>query len=333
MKKYNKAKVIDINQNSYNEELDYLHHELLSFALHRFDHIFMEQIHLYSQFFSLENNELDADYFDGVTFWMILNLPIDGQGQTIFDVFYQEEVMQIKHPRTKGIFASWQSQFPSIYEVISLDNEREKATLKNIWTKEWYIVSYTKDDNLQVGQCVTGTLLPFLGHHRFLFTNITINLNNEVSALIGESRDSNYLIEHYPIFLALLLQLDSSQLKWKHPLHEKAARLFANHMISTEGDPETIAIGIKTWFDYCEKNTPLIKNYTSYAATIQYFVMHYILGKSDVTQKDIANKYGTTASTISTNYRKIVQSFEADRQSYFYANDDLLALEDFYLID
>ncbi|RDW16003.1 hypothetical protein CWR48_17550 [Oceanobacillus arenosus] len=70
-------------------------------------------------------------YMVGLAAWIILHEPIHN-GQTIFDIYYKKQQNKIKHERVRKTFASWTGAVPSIYEILSITEEKDlgKAFIK-----------------------------------------------------------------------------------------------------------------------------------------------------------------------------------------------------------
>src|SRR5690625_444365 len=69
---------------------------------------------------------------------------------------------------------------------------------------------------------------------------------------------------------------------------------------------KAIYIGIQLWNAYRMIEQPNFKKPATYAAALEYLIQLSILENFTITQKEIADEYGTTAGTVSTNYRKIL---------------------------
>lgn len=62
---------------------------------------------------------------------------------------------------------------------------------------------------------------------------------------------------------------------------------------------------LKAWKEYCKSELPSFKKVVSYAAALEYFTFNYYIVDQGVTQNQIANEYGTSPGSVSSNYRKL----------------------------
>lgn len=308
------SNVVGINPELYNDDLDNLHQNLAGYAMDNFQDAFIEQSELSGYTLSDDDDQADQTYLNGITLWMILNVPIFEGVKTIFDIFFQQQKPQIKRTRTKNIFATWGKSLPSVYEVISIDqSDEEKALVKDVLTEQEFITPI-EENSFQVGSLVIGILVPYVGYHRFFFSMLEIYDHAKESVLQLQQdflNEDQQLAENFPAFLLAVLEIDE-QLSWDLPIHEEVVALFTNHLKEKDIPEEMVIIGVLIWYEFCKKNQPNIKNSTSHAAGLEYFFHTYILENSDVTQKQLADEYGTTSGAISTNYRKILTSVEED---------------------
>src|SRR5690625_609422 len=303
------SNVIEISPQLYNDELGQLHDNLISYALENFEELFMEQTEFYYQPFFAEDSIATEDYLTGLTLWTILNDPLLKNDQTIYDAFYSQQKGKIKRTRTKNTFLEWANTVPSVYEMVETDLQNTHlATIRDIATNKKYQVPIIHDIVYPEGTMLIGSLIPFVDFHYFFFeTNKLREYNkNKILYIINEySRENNQFSETFPDFLAevLLNEMDDAV---DYLLNDEVATLFMEHMANKGIDNQIISLGINIWKNYLVMENPNFKKPATYAAALEYIIQVLILENHAITQKEIAEEYGTTAGTVSTNYRKVM---------------------------
>lgn len=309
-----KTNVIEMNHGIYNEDLEELHKKLVTYALDNFHDLFIDQTERAGYNLTDETNPADQTFFNGMILWMILNYPVFDGVKTIFDVFYQQQKNHIKHTRTRKVFEQWGGRAPSLYEIVSIDQDDTKqAIVKDVITEEEFSTPI-EENGFKFGSIIIGTLVPYVGYNRFFFSMIEIytNAKEKVFTLYEEFlNQGKKLNNHFPDFLSIILE-NEGQLEWENELYEEVATQFSSHMVKKEIPEETILIGVLIWNEFCKKKHPPIKNVAANAASLEYFFQVYILENDFITQKKLAEEYQTTAGAISANYRKILASVEEE---------------------
>lgn len=317
-KKYKKccgaSNVSNSNPQLVNNELGRLHQELISFALNNYNNEINQQIEQYDKPLLSKDEELIDIYTTGLTIWIILIVPCLKNNQTIFDAFYHANKSKITQ-ETRNIFADWAYRLPSIYEVLTFDRTNFYITVKDILTHKIASFPVNKDNNFVKESLVIGTLVPYADYYNFVFTIIKL-YRRDKDTLIQLLRDyqnkDEGLIKHFPHFLAEVVGLGIAESEWDNPLYEKVAQLFAEHMKDKDHDDEVISNGITLWKQYCTNVNPSFKKSETYAAALDLLVQQKILNNSSITQGQLAKEYGVSPSTISSNFRKLVDSLPGD---------------------
>ena len=308
-----KSNVVEISPQLYNEELGQLHDELIAYALDNYEELFMEQTDIYFQPFFSEDSIVTEDYLTGLTMWTILHDPLLEDDQTIFDVFYNQQKGKIKRTRTRNTFLEWTNTVPSVYEIVEeVLESTEFITVIDISTNQTYQVPNVFEIEYEKGTLIVGYLVPFVGFHYFFFDMIELIEDDKQKIL---SFMDNYVcgdtpfIEAFPDFLAevLLNEVDDSN---ESLPNDEVAHLFKEHMESKGVENKAIYMGIQLWNAYRMIEQPNFKKPATYAAALEYLIQLSILENFTITQKEIADEYGTTAGTVSTNYRKMLNFVE-----------------------
>lgn len=316
-KKYKKccgmSNVIEISPQLYNNELDQLHDDILAYALGNYEELFLEQTRIYYQPFFNDDTVETEDYLTGLTLWTILNVPILKNDQTIFDAFYQQQKGKIKRTRTKKTFLEWAYTAPSVYEVLETNNEETPlTTIVEISTDKKFQVPMIDEMGYAVGTLIIGSLVPFVGFHQFFFDVIELIEDDKkkvLSLMENYPNDKNQFNETFPDFLAEVLFIDMDS-TLDLPPNDEVANLFKEHMTAKGIDQEVINLGMNMWQSFLLSEKPNFKKPATYAAALEYIIQTLIIENYAITQKEIADEYGTIAGTVSSNYRKILRFIE-----------------------
>src|SRR5690625_723065 len=312
-KKYKKccgiSNVIEISPQLYNDELGELHDELLAYALGNYEELFMEQTRKYFQPFLNEDTIATEDYLKIISLWTILNVTLLENNQTIFNAFYNQQKSKIKRTRTKNTFLESANTVPSVYEILEANNEEtHMATIIETSTNKKFQVLLIDEYEYLEGTFIIGSLVPFVGFHHFFFDVIELIEDDKkriLSLIKDYPSDDVQFSEMFPDFLAEALLLDMDEVL-DQPLNDEVANLFREHMTNKAFDSKVINLGIDICQTYLLIKAPNFRNPATYAAPLEYLIQIMILENDAITQKEIAQEYGTTAGTLSINYRKIM---------------------------
>lgn len=300
--------VIALNPQKYNDELESIHDELIDFALSNYEETFIRQVEEGLQDSMMDETTADT-YFSGITAWGIFQISVAKNKLTIFDIFLKNIKQKSIRKRTRKILEEWRQALPSVYIITSL--EENGMELQDIQSKENYWVPIFEDENIPTGGVLIGTLLPFIGYHRFFFSSIEADEDviPNIEKLLAQYQEG--FQTSFPDFLNDLLMLDTkSGIEWEHPAQEEVAELLIQKNLEKETDPELTGLGIMVWHQFCLTYHPKIQKINTYAAALDYFMQMYIADNDEATQKKIAEEYSTTTASISAHYPKFIDLFE-----------------------
>lgn len=309
------SNVVKMNYDIYNSELDELHKHLVTYAFQNFQDVILETADLPDYDPSQEPTEIEQTYLNGITLWIILNVPIIDDVRTIFDMFLQLEKDHIKRTRTKNIFSTWGNASPALYEVIATDESDNTgfATLRNVKTQEEFITPI-KEHSFVVGSAIIGTLVPYVGYHHFFLSMIEVYEHGKqkiIDLYRGFLVEGKELKSDFPEFLSLILKLEQ-KFNWNNKNEADVAALFSSRIKEKDVPEEINVLAVFIWYEYCQKKRPAIKSIPAQAAALEYLLHRYILNDKTITQKELAEEYGTSPGAISNNYRNILDSLEED---------------------
>ncbi|UJL45851.1 SEC-C domain-containing protein [Virgibacillus sp. NKC19-16] len=313
-KKYKKccgaSNVVEIGMGRYNVELDTLHNNLIAFAIDEHESKMKNLIIKYPQPSLQDDGEAMDTYMTGITPWIIMNVPLLAGGRTIYEAFYHKEKAKIKHTRIKNTFEEWGNCKPSVYEILTVDNQTKKiATLKDVFTHETYDVPQDEGNDFEEGNVAIGILLPYVDHHQFLFTTMELpgQMKEDIIHLgkryIDEAGETG-LANDFPNFIGEALSTETTkELEWENPLYEMVADLFTSHMRLKTDDEDVIATGVLIWNAHCHMHHPSFKKPGAYAAALEHLIYNQLIGH--ISQSELAKEYRTNASSISKKSRYI----------------------------
>src|SRR5699024_7323129 len=201
----------------------------------------------------------------------------------------------------------------SVYEVSEEVHENaQMITIADISTNKTYQVPNVDEVEYPKGTIIVGCIVPFVGFHYFFFDTIELIKEDKQKILTlmnNYVRGDKPFIDTFPDFLAevILNEMDDAN---EYPPNDEVANLFKEHMESKGVENKVIYMGIQLWNSYRMIEQPHFKKPATYAAALEYMIQLSILENFTITQKEIADEYGTTAGTVSTNYRKILNFVE-----------------------
>jgi uncharacterized protein len=323
-KKYKKccgaSNVVTFSPDLYNLELDKLHTELINFAKFKNQDAFIDAVSDFHQPFIRENDERSDIYIKSVSLWTVLNVPFLNNKQTVFNAFYEKQKSNIKYKKVAETFSKWNQYEPGVFEIKSKNEQENRITLRNVVSDELFHIAYKNAEILSEGYLAVGILVPYIQKHEFFSTMVLLGdskKNQVIDVAAKFTKKYGSLLQHYPDFLAEILTLDDRQedvqLEWDHPLHENVALVFSNHMLKKNIAEKYTDIGEQLWNVYCKNEKPNFKKAAGYAGALDYLVQNTIL-ENEVTQSEIAKEYDTSATTISSNFRKLQTALEEEIQ-------------------
>lgn len=310
-KKYKKchgaSNVIEMNPTHYNVELVRLHLELVEFAVSEYENEMKNAMEKYVHPDLLDDIEYMEMFMDGLMAWVLLQEPIVGN-QTLFELYYKSQQNKIKNSRVKKTFAEWVNAVPSIFEVLSVTEEC--ITVKDVRTKETYQISQPMENENEEGNLLLGILIPYVQEYDFFCTALEFShINQEVTNLVEQLSDEE-MIRNYPDILSstIIIEAEPFEPEWDNPLYEMVADLFTKHVKEKGAEENIISLGLYIWVIFTVKETPVFKKPEAYAAALDYVLQHEVLMDPFQSQKDLAEEYKVSATTISKHFRKITEA-------------------------
>lgn len=301
-------------EQSMNNELYRLHQNLILTLTNRYDELLQKQFDIYGNPL-IKDRETKEIYRTGLTAWIISFVSIFANNETILERYYRLIQRKIS-PLTRSVITRWFNKTPSVYKVISIDAPKKNFLLiQDLKTEEQFYVPFHEADDFVAGNLLIGILIPYVKHYNFFFTTIKLyhrdhqfyrNLLDKYSEMTGG------LEKNYPQFLAEALNSGLTLDDWQDPRHEEVANLFAEHMANKGFNDTVIMNGIEKWNTFCHHKTPAIQRKEPFAAALDYYIQRELLNNKNIKQIDLAEEYNISPSTLSRNYRLLVNELNEE---------------------
>lgn len=116
-----------------------------------------------------------------------------------------------------------------------------------------------------------------------------------------------------------------NELEWEDPAYALLASDLVNSMAKDYSWNE-ILTAVMLWNDYSNAETPIIRKAGVYMAVTEYSIAQ-MLGKAEITQSYLAQKYGVSAGTISQRYSDFLECFITMEEGEDWEEEDLSSLQ------
>lgn len=292
-----------------NIELYNAHQNLISFVKDKYSHKIEEQYARLGQSYPMDD-ETRQIHVTGLTPWIATTVPCLDKGQTILNRFVQGNLKKLR-PHARHIVEQWQNFKPNVYEVISMDSSADQyLIIKELDGEETYYIPRLESDDVSVGTLLVGLLVPFAGHHEFMLTMVKLTDvdRNVYQELVQKHTDDN---SAFPSLLASILTYDPNEesVESAEPIDDNSVEgLLSKGLAEAKVEEQVIADSLSKWKSFCTKENPTIIKMEPYAAAMEYYTRKDVLADEGATQSAIAKKYGTSPSSLSKNYRRIVEA-------------------------
>ncbi|MDP4171951.1 MAG: SEC-C metal-binding domain-containing protein, partial [Bacillota bacterium] len=300
------------------QEIEDLQHQLVSYALHHFGTELEEDFEDLIEAITISGEDEENFYLLTHTIWFSAFVPLE-DGETILEKFIREEAKKTKRPKTKDILQSWTNGARTIAGKV-LHSEANTFVFEDMLTGESQEgVIVTKVPDIEDGEFFTGILLPY--EQRYVFFPIPYVLGHlnpqayivESAGNFGYESPQEFLNEHFMEMInelpAIGVSVQPDDLDWPAPIHKETAVLFKKMSEAAEEPADITEYGIMMWYHFCKATQKRIQNPAVYAAAIHYLAYNSTLD-SQVTQKQIGERYGIAPNRISTISNDILDVLE-----------------------
>jgi len=323
-KKYKKchgaSNVVKINPDKYNEQLEQLQRGLLDFAFIEYESELREFFERYMRPELLEDEELFDLYSSILVSWCIFQQPFENRS-TIFDIYYQSQQAKIKNSRVRKVFASWQEASLTCNEIVSV--EQDTLIVEDIRTNKTCQIKVDQEDGFEAGNLLVGTIIPYIHEYRIFLS--VFELSDDYGKLFDEISQltDHEMRDYYPEILAEALVEEARviEIEFGHYTYQQVADLFEQHMKDKEASDELIMSGKAIWKIFTDRSDPIVRKLAAYASALEYVVQNKILNTRLQTQKELADEYQVSTTTVSKNARQIVEAVETELLDFKMIND------------
>lgn len=323
-KKYKKchgrANVIEITPTPYNHKLDDLHKGLIKYARREYRSELKELQEFYQHHAKDADKKIEDSYLSGVTAWGMIHKALQGE-ETIVENYYKKERNKIKEERTRQAFVAWQEVIPSIYEVQSVT--ADKGNLRDVRTNKEYSISRFPQSEWDEGDTLVGILLPYVKDYRFLYRIPLTAEGKENMVQLKEASDTD-ILNDFPDYLASVLfgEMELPEVISEDPQYQQVAELYTEQVTAKQVEEEVVSTGTRAWMMYTDKTRPTIRKPEAYAAALEYFVQQDLSMGTFQSQKDLAEAYGVSTTTISKHRRDMKDVLADEIANKFVTSDE-----------
>lgn len=335
-----KQDVVFLNEVITQEAIQ-LQQELFQYALTNYEEVLGDFIAQRIRHLPVVGDEWQETFMLYVTQWTIFCAPLLN-GRTIAEHYMQTRGPKIKRASVRSLLRSWSNEVPSFARVM----ERESSDLivvEDIFTGERKRVTLQMDDTeIEVGNLIVGFLVSLGSTYTFFLS--VLELEKRKAEMVTNVLQTKYKEANQPVreFLAssfpellhkcveplLPDEVEVEDLEWDHPIHQHTAYLLKENMDRLHEQRPLTNMALILWCTYCRLVNPAIKKPELYAAALHYLTVATFFPYKIATQKEIAEHYGVSSSSLSAKYREM-EEILADFMQQMYEKMEELDLDDF----
>lgn len=332
-----KQDVVFLNEVITQEALQ-LQQELFEYSLTHYGDALSDFIFQQIQHLPIVDEEEQETFMLYVTQWAIFCAPILN-GRTVFEHYVQTRGPKIKRASTRNLLRSWTKEVPSFARVVG--RETNVIVVEDIFTGEQKRVTLQDGMTIEIGSLIVGLLVSLGSTYTFFLSLLELEQEKAdflVERLRRKQEQANeplheWIATSFPELLhecfgsSLPEDFEIDDLQWDDPIHQQTAHLLKEKMDRIHGQGPLTNIALVLWRTYCELVHPTIKKPELYAAALHYLIVATFFPYKVATQKDIAEHYGVSSSSLSAKYRE-VEEVLADFLQQVYDKLEELELED-----
>ncbi|TLS35070.1 SEC-C domain-containing protein [Pseudalkalibacillus caeni] len=339
-KKYKKCCLKNENKKAVLEnhllvkELSVIQAQMIEYAMERHQELIVQLTNSVFNQYKIKPDD-EQVYMEALIPWAIFTVPVNQWQKTIAKEFIQAWAATSPDQEVLDAVNNWKNALPSVYEVQNHIGD-ETVSLKDIWSNEQYNVVLNGKEALPASRdLVLGILLDAGSQSIFYVDCMKLQVSDKNKLVSEISEFANHKEEKtvreairtdFPSILFRILAFDVNMVNpIEKPLskpaqdpYRKVADLFISE-IKEDYSSEAVEKGLRVWEAYTNKKKPAIRKESIFAAALEYMVAKHIEGNT-VSQSELAKKYATSASSISSRYKEMKQLMEdAELQSNEYA--------------
>jgi uncharacterized protein YecA (UPF0149 family) len=296
-------------------EIDELQKQLIQFAFMYYGEEIEDDFAAFEDNIEIQlDDEQERDFFEMIhAIWFSLFEELD-DGKTIIEKFIASEVGKLKRPKLRHILQSWANPRAIAGKVIKV--EHSKLTVEDGFSGEQFDAIVTGAPvELESDSFFMGMIMPFEQNYVFFPAPFDLpDLRADLAfTFIGNSGMANgydspqeYLTDFFMEIMSELPMVgglvEIGNLDWPAPIYEEVAEILKSKLESLEDVlPPVVDMGVVLWYSYCQKKQKRIQNPNNYAAALHYLLSNIAPMEKVYTQKELAQMYGVSVSSISTN--------------------------------
>jgi len=331
-----KQDVVFLNEVITQEAIQ-LQQELFEYSLTHYGDALGDFIFRNIQHLPIVAEEEQETFMLYVTQWAIFCAPILN-GRTVVEHYVQTRGAKIKRTSTRNLLRLWTKEVPSFARVV--ERESNLIVVEDIFTGEQKRVTLQDGMLIEVGNVIVGVLVSLGSTYTFFLSLLELEENEDmiVERLRIKRQQANQPLREWiaTSFPELLYECFESplpddfeidDLQWDDPIHQQTAHLLQENMERIHEQRTFTNIALVLWRTYCELVHPTIKKPELYAAALHYLMVATFFPYKIAKQKDIAEHYGVSASSLSAKYREMEEVL-ADFLQQLYEKLEELDLED-----
>ncbi|MDQ0269080.1 YecA family protein [Cytobacillus purgationiresistens] len=264
-----------------------------------------------------ETDEEDKEFFEFMQpFWYIHFMPLD-DGETILQKFIHYKLPSIVRPRLQEILQSWTTAIPVAGKVVGLEG-KDIQFIDALTSQSYSIALSEQMSDFEEGWFAFGILLPYEAKYTAFPCLFEISEGQAADYdgfIKSEYAESGYRHPHQFLadrFLELMhktpqaaASVDMESYEWPSEGAKEVASQFEKDMEGAGELQWIINLGIGVWVDFCKKTNKRIQKPGNYVAALRYLVSMVAPTKEQLTQKELGEKYGLSASRVSSYYKDI----------------------------
>ncbi|EMI10442.1 regulatory protein [Anoxybacillus gonensis] len=240
----------------------------------------------------------------------------DMRGMTILDYYLSTIRKHHVRPSVLSILTSWKEAFPSFVQIDHVDGSFAFGIdLVTGETKQIKCLDQHIDYDLEVGQVITGIFVPH-GQYTACFSTffpMPLVLSDAVKHVVQEhweqcNKDRKQWIEQYPYIFQQSLTIPLIDTNELSPKHQEVLTILEQK--ANIGDRSVLDTARIVWRQYCRAKNPNIRKPEVYAAALHYLLIETIFQEEWMSQKQLAQMYGISASTLSRRIDDLYHALE-----------------------
>ncbi|UFT98798.1 SEC-C domain-containing protein [Radiobacillus kanasensis] len=349
-KKYKKccmSNVVSLDQ-VVGSELDRMQFELVNYGEinHEFEVSKIIDKHLDSIPLSEDDESLTATL---ILMWITFKVPLKS-GHTIMEEFIQEKQKEKSvRPSVLKQLETWLDTSSS-FSIITNFIDDEWLEVEDLFTAEKIKVQIKrKEFQLEVGGLLFGHLLPYGSYYSYWAfpLDFPAKESKELQTIIKSELENSeitdekqFMDKNYPDYVKSFITGENffpyteMEIEWDDPIYEMVADLYEEQVEELIDDPDDLIESAKLlWNAYCHKAHPTIRKPEVFAAALHYFMDVNLPSFTYFTQKDVAEMYGVSVTSVSRAYRQLEDGLKEELEMMEGFLDEMLDMDDEDFLD